>query len=96
MSYKGRVLQQVTDRMVRYNRLLPRSVWVLFFYLHKSLTVFFITFWSHTVSVFPTGTLSTTNPRALFCPVLVLSLPPPLQLLPGACKTDGPDCNQKT
>lgn len=98
MNYKGRVLH-ITDRMVSYNSLSCLCSWILFF--HTSVSQYFITLWSQTSSVshppVSPGHSNTTDPlQSVCCPVHVQCPPPPLQLLPGVCKADGPGCNQKT
>lgn len=92
MNYKGRVLQQITDRMVSYNSLSCIYSWIF----HTSPSQYFITLWSQTLSVLPPVHSDTTNPCKAFVVLsMSKSLPPPLQLLPGVCKTDGPGCIRK-
>lgn len=94
MSYKGRVLQHITDRVVSYISLFL-SLFLDFF---AQVSQYFITLWSQMSNVFPPPRAPLHNQplQSVCCPVRVQSLPPPLQLLLGVCKADGPGCNQKT
>lgn len=70
MNYKGRVLQQITDRMVSHNSLFL-SVPGFF----TQVSQYFITFWSQISSVFSPGTLTHPTPAEclLSCPCPVSS-----------------------
>lgn len=71
MNYKGRVLQRVTDRVVSYKNLFSLCPWLFC----TSLSQYFITFWSQTLSVFPPGTLTQPTPESsLFIYFFVLSM----------------------
>lgn len=70
MNYKGRVLEQITDRMVSYNSLSCLYSWIF----HTSLSQYFITLWSQTSSVFPPRHSNTTNPCRAFVVLSMSSL----------------------
>lgn len=84
MNYVGRVLQQVTGRMVRFKKAFFSSLF-LGFYLHT------FSLFGHKRASFPCRHSDTTNPRAfLFLPVLSHVLYRPhihCSFSPGDCWT---------
>lgn len=93
MNYEGRLLQQITDRMVSYNSLSCLCYWISAQVFHNILSLC-----GHKRRASsPPRHSYTTNPCRAF---VVLSMSSLLHLhlwlLPGVCKTEGPGCNQKT